>query len=47
MIQQRVNGCEMGEGVRGIYRARKQQTSGPRGIRPVLLSSSLKAVLYV
>jgi hypothetical protein len=27
------NGCEMGEGVMGIYRARKQWTSGPKGVR--------------
>jgi hypothetical protein len=26
-----VDGCEMGEGVRGIYRVRKQRTSGPKG----------------
>jgi hypothetical protein len=37
----------MGERVRGIYRARKQQTSGPRGFRPVLLYNDPKAVSYV
>jgi hypothetical protein len=28
------NGCEMGEGVRAIYRAKKQQMFGPRGVHP-------------
>jgi hypothetical protein len=37
----------MGEGVKGIYKARKQRTSGPRGIRLVLLHSGSKAALYV
>jgi hypothetical protein len=37
----------MGEGVRDIYRAKKQWTFGPRGVHPVLLHSSPKAISYV
>jgi hypothetical protein len=37
----------MSEGVKGIYRASKQRTSGQNGIRPVLFHSSQKAVSYV
>ena len=40
-------GCEMGERVRGIYRAKKQWTFGSRGVHPVLLHSGPKAVSYV
>jgi hypothetical protein len=37
----------MGERVRGIYRAKKQWMSGPKGVRPVLFHSGPKAVLYI
>jgi hypothetical protein len=33
--------------VRGIYRAKKQQASGPRGICPVFLLSYPKVISYV
>jgi hypothetical protein len=33
--------------VRGIYRAKKQQTSGPRGVHLILLYSGPKANSYV
>ena len=36
------NRCEIGEGVRGIYRARKQWTSGPRGRTSVYYSPAVK-----
>ena len=42
------NGCEMGEGVMGIYRDKKQQTSNPKGIRPhTIFTSGPIAHLYV
>jgi hypothetical protein len=37
----------MGEGVRGIYWARKQWTFSPRGIFYVLFTNGPKAALYV
>jgi hypothetical protein len=37
----------LGEGVKGIYKAKKQQMSGPRGVHLVLLHSGPKAVSYV
>jgi hypothetical protein len=37
----------MGEGVRGIYKAKKQRMSGPKGVHLVLLHSGPKAVSYI
>jgi hypothetical protein len=39
----RSNEREMSEGVRGIYRARKQQTSSPRGVRSRTITQQSKS----
>jgi hypothetical protein len=35
----------MGEGVRGIYRTKKQRTSGPRGVRSLTITHRSKGCL--
>jgi hypothetical protein len=37
----------MGEGVRGIYRVGKQQTSGPKGVRLCTIHSGPKDASYI
>jgi hypothetical protein len=39
--------CEMGEGVRGIYRAKKQWMSSPKSVCPCTIHKSRKAASYV